>query len=148
MGDITYEKLIERISAGLNPQISNFRKIIREIGDNFRNLGLAVAVWCPDSIHTKNVGGLDADSYVGYSRIEGRWGLLIRTIERDHENRTFVNQRVFTIESCGNVEIVMNALKKVPELMQNIQEEIEGQIETLARTDSSIKDFTDPKCKF
>jgi hypothetical protein len=148
MSDITYEKLRDRVTVVLNPRISEFRKIIREIGDNFRNLGLTVAVWYPESIHTKNVGGLDADSYVGYSRIEGRWGLLIRTIERDHETRAFVNQRVFTIESCGNVEIVVNALKKVPELMRNSQREAEHQIETLVDLESSIKELSNPKCEF
>ena len=72
-----------------------FGKTVGDISRNFKSLGLETSVWCPEKIHSTNLGGIVADSYFGYSRIEGKWGLIIRTIERDVESRAFVGQRVY-----------------------------------------------------
>jgi hypothetical protein len=148
MSTLTYEKLRKCVSEKLNSSVREFRKTIGDISENFRNLGLETAVWYPEKIHTANIGGIDADSYVGYSRIEGRWGLIIRTIEHDHESHAFVSQRVYTIESCGNMEIVTNALRKVRELMLHMEKAINQQIETLVGTDNEFRGLRNPEYKF
>ena len=148
MSDITFEKLTKHISEKLNPQIKEIHAAVAEIGAYFRNLGLGVAVWHPEKIHTANVGGLDADSYVGYARLEGKWGLLIRTIEHDRDSRAFVAQRVYTIETCGNMEIVANALGKIRELVPDINKACAHQIEMLPRLESEVKELRSPGCKF
>jgi hypothetical protein len=74
MSSIAYEELQKRIAEKLNVQIKEFHKTIGEISERFRNLGLETAVWYPEKIHAGNLGGIDADSYIGYSRLEGRWG--------------------------------------------------------------------------
>jgi hypothetical protein len=148
MGDITYEKLRKQVSEDLNARINKFSKTVADIGRNFRNLGFETAVWHPEKIHTANLGGVDADSYIGYSRIEGRWGLIIRTIERDHESRAFVSQRVFPIESCSNIELIANALKRVREIVLYIHKSAQQQIETLARLNSGVDELRNPECKF
>lgn len=136
MSLLTHEKLRKHIAEALNVKAKELRQIVEEIGERFRNLGLESAVWYPEKIYSANIGGLDADSYMGYSRIEGRWGLIIRTLEHDRESHAFVNQRVFTMESCGNVEIIMNALKKVPDLLQCIDKAVKHQIEILSNPDN------------
>ena len=148
MSAVTYEKLKRRVSENLNAQMKEFRKTVADISENFRNLGLETAVWLPEKIHTANIGGIDADSYIGYSRIEGRWGLIVRTIEHDHESHAFVSQRVFTIESCGNVEIVANGLKKVRELLLCIDKVTNQQINALAQPDNDFSALRDPNCEF
>jgi hypothetical protein len=148
MGKITYEKLRKHVSEELNPRIREFSKTVEEICRNFKALGLETAVWYPEKIYTSNVGGIDADCYVGYSRIEGRWGLMIRMIERDHECRSFVNQRVITLESCGNMEIVAGALKKVRDLVLMIQAAADQQISTLAQSGPEITELGKPDCAF
>ena len=148
MSELAYDKLEKRISEKLNGRIKEFRRTVAEISGNFRNLGLESAVWCPDKIHTANIGGIVADSYIGYSRIEGRWGLVVRTIEHDHESRAFVNQRVINIETCGNIEIVVNALRKVPELMHCLEKAAEHQIEALAQTANEFETLRKPDCEF
>jgi hypothetical protein len=148
MSDITYDTIRKRVSENLSPEIKEFRKTIADISSNFRNLGLETAVWYPEKIHTVNFGGVDAESYVGYSRIEGRWGLMIRIIERDHEKHSFIGQRVVTIESCGNMEMVLNALKKVPDLVLSIQKTAEQQIKLLEKPDPSIEQFRKSDCRF
>jgi len=148
MSTLTYEKLRKCVSEKLNTRVREFRKTIGDISENFRNLGLETAVWYPEKIHKANIGGIDADSYIGYSRIEGRWGLIIRTIEHDHESHAFVSQRVYTVESCGNMEIVTNALRKIPELMRHAEKAINQQIETLAGTDNEFSGLRNPECKF
>jgi hypothetical protein len=120
MGDETYGTLKARISDNLNAKRKELAKSVARICRDFHDLGLETAVWCPKRIHSANIGGLHADSYIGYSRIEGKWGLNIRTIERDHETRAFVNQRVFAVEASGNVEIIAAALKEVPDLWKQI----------------------------
>jgi hypothetical protein len=105
-------------------------------------------VWCPEKIHTANEGGIDADSYVGYSRIEGRWGLMIRIIERDRESQAYVSQRVIPIEACGNMEIVVAALEKVPELVLSIDEAAERQAKAIVQLDRRIAELRDPECEF
>ena len=60
-------------------------------------------------------------------------GTNIRTIERDHETHSFVNQRVYTIGSSGNMELVANALRKIPDLMRAIDKAIEQQIKAVSQ---------------
>ncbi len=148
MSAFTYDRLKKRIAENLNDQIRDFRKTVGEISGNFRNLGFESAVWYPEKIHTANIGGIDADSYIGYSRIEGKWGLIIRTIEHDHESHAFVSQRVFTVESCGNMEIVVHGLKKVRELLLCVDKVAHQQIKILAQPDSDLNALRSPDCEF
>jgi hypothetical protein len=147
MGDITYETLRMHVSENLTVPVKGFGKTVGEISRNFRNLGFETAIWYPERIHTTNIGGIMADSYVGYSRVEGRWGLIVRTIERDQESRAFVGQRVYPIESCSNPEIVVPALKKVPELLLCISKAADQQIEMLKKLDAEIEPLRNPEGK-
>lgn len=148
MSKTTYEKLRKKVSDNLNPRMREFGKTVEDVSRNFKTLGLEAAVWCPEKIHTANVGGIDADSYVGYSRIEGRWGLMIRIIERDRESHAYVSQRVIPIEACGNMEIVVAALEKVPELVLSIDEAAERQAKAIVQLDRRIAELRDPECEF
>ena len=148
MGDITYETLRKHVLENLTVPIKEFGRTVGEISRNFRNLGFETASWYPERIHTTNLGGIIADSYLGYSRVEGRWGLIIRTIERDQETRAFVGQRVYPIESCGNIEIVVNALKKVRELLLCISKTADQQIEMLKNLNGEVDPLRSPECKF
>ncbi len=148
MSDITYEKLRMRVSDSLNTRIKEFGKTVEEIDRHFRYLGLVMAVWCPEKIHSANIGGLDAETYIGYSRIEGRWGLILRTIERDHESHAFVSQRVYTIESSGNMEMVVNALRKIPDLIQLIEKAMDRQLKTLEAAGSEFEALRSPDHEF
>jgi hypothetical protein len=148
MGDITYETVKKRVLEDLNAPIREYIKTVGEISRNFRNLGFETAIWYPERIHTTNLGGIVADSYFGYSRVEGRWGLIIRTIERDQESRAFVGQRVYPIESCGNVEIVVNALRKARELLLSINKAADQQMEILKKLDGETDQLRNPECKF
>jgi hypothetical protein len=148
MSDISYEVLRKRISENLNAGLKEFGKTVGDISRNFRSLGLEAAVWYPDKIHTTNLGGIVADSYFGYSRIEGKWGLIIRTIERDSESRAFVGQRVYTIESCRNVEIAINALKKARDLLLMIEKATERQLEIMAQLDDDMDSLRNPEARF
>ena len=148
MGDITYEKLKKHVSEALSARINELSGTVVAIGKNFKNLGFETAVWIQESIHTTNLGGIDADSYIGYSRIEGRWGLTVRTIERDHESGAFANQRVRTLESCNDIEIVVNALKKVRELVLQIHKAAGRQTEILDGLGGGIDELRNPECKF
>ena len=148
MGEITFENLKKNISEELSARVNEFSGKVADIGRNFRNLGFETAVWLPERIHTSNMGGIDADSYLGYSRIEGRWGLMVRTIERDHESRAFVNQRLRTLESCSNIELAANALKRVGELVLQIQKTAAAQNEILNGLGDEINELRNPECKF
>jgi len=148
MSALTYEMLRKRVSETLNSRVGGFRKTVGEICAIFRNLGLESAVWYTEKIHTANIGGIDADSYVGYSRVEGKWGLIIRTIEHDHETHAFVSQRVYTMESCGNMEIVVNALRKIPQLVTCLQKAIDHQIDILSQPDDEFDRLRNPNCEF
>jgi hypothetical protein len=148
MSALTYDKLRKRISEKLNDRIKEFHKTVADISENFRNLGFESAVWYPEKIHRINIGGIDADSYIGYSRVEGKWGLIIRTIEHDHDSHAFVNQRVYTIESCGNIEIVASALRKVPELMHCLDNATENQIQALTLLDNEFDRLRNPGIEF
>jgi hypothetical protein len=148
MSDITYETLRKRVTEDLSIPIKEFGKTVGEISRNFRNLGFETAIWYPEKIHTTNLGGIIADSYLGYSRVEGRWGLIIRTIERDQESRAFVGQRVYPIEACGNLEIVVSALKKARELLLCISKAADQQIEILKKLDGEVDQLRSVECKF
>jgi hypothetical protein len=148
MSEITYEKLRARVSDELNSRIKEFGRTVEDVDRYFRYLGFGTAVWHPERIHTANIGGLDAESYIGYSRIEGKWGLIIRTIERDHETHSFVNQRVYTIESSGNMELVTNALRKIPDLMRAIDKAIEQQIKAISQAGKEFEGLRNPDCEF
>jgi hypothetical protein len=145
---ITYENLRKTIAEELSLRIQEIHKILGGISEHFRDLGLGTAVWYPEKIHTINIGGIDANSYIGYSKTEGRWNLCIRIIEHDRESHAFVSQRVCTLESCGNVEIVMNALRKIPDLVLCINEVVNHQIEILSLPNSEIVKLRSSKCEF
>lgn len=148
MGEETYESLRKRVSEDLNARKREFAKCVGDICRNFRDLGLETAVWYPECIHSVNIGGLIAESYVGYSRIEGRWGLNIRTIERDNESNAFVSQRVYPLEASGNVEIILNALRKVRELLRHIAATADRAVGLLAEKDPEIDKLRSPDCRF
>lgn len=148
MSDVNYEKLRKRVAEDLNSRVKDFGKTVEDVDRYFRYLGLGMAVWYPEKIHTANIGGLDAESYIGYSRAEGKWGLIIRTIERDRESHAFVNQRVYAIESCGNMEIVANALRKIPDLMKSMESTVEQQIKTVSQIGGEFEDLRNPDRQF
>jgi hypothetical protein len=148
MNDISYEVLKKRISENLNARLKEFGKTVGDISRNFRNLELEAAVWYPDRIHSTNLGGIVADSYFGYSRIEGKWGLIIRTIERDIESRAYVSQRVYTIDSCRNAEIAVNALKKAKDLLLLIEKATDRQLEVISGLDDEMDALRRPDGKF
>lgn len=131
MSDIGYEALRKHISEDLAVGLNEFSRIVGDISRNFRSLGLEAAVWYPDKIHSTNIGGIIADSYFGYSRVEGKWGLTIRTLERDGETRAFVGQRVYAIETCRNAEIVVHALKRAPDLLHLMKKTTDRQLEII-----------------
>ena len=148
MGEETYESLRKRVSEDLNARKREFAKCVGDISRNFKDLGLETAVWLPECIHSVNIGGLIAESYVGYSRIEGRWGLNIRTIERDSESHAFVGQRVYPLDASGNVEVVTNALKKVRELLRLLSDATGQAVNILAKRDAEIDRLRSLDCKF
>ena len=148
MSDISYEVLRKRISENLSAGMREFGKTVGDISRNFRNLELEAAVWYPDRIHSTNLGGIVADSYFGYSRIEGKWGLIIRTIERDIESRAYVSQRVYTIDSCRNAEIAVNALKKAKDLLLLIEKATDRQLEVISGLDDEMDALRRPDGKF
>jgi hypothetical protein len=78
--------------------------------------------------------------YIGFSRVEGKWGLNVRTIERDRESGAFVNQRVYPLESSGNVEMVVCALKGVGELWKQIARITEQELELLSNLGEDFSD--------
>ena len=148
MSDITYEVLRKRISENLNAGIREFGKTVGDISRNFKSLGLETSVWHPEKIHSTNLGGIIADSYFGYSRIEGKWGLIVRTIERDSESLAFVGQRVYAMESCKNLEIVVHALSKVRDLLLLMAKATDRQLDILSTVDHETESLRDPECKF
>ena len=148
MSDFTYEKLRKHIFEDLNPRVKDFRKTVSDINRPFKSMELGISVWHPDKIFEANLGGIDAKSYIGYSRLEGKWGLIVRTIERDQESQAYVGQRLVPIESGNNMEVVVHALKKVPDLMQRIQETVGRQIATIEKLDDELSRLRDPDCRF
>jgi hypothetical protein len=134
-----YEKLRKQVSEELVPHTREIGKGIADISHNFKMLGLETAVWLPEKIHSTNLGGINADAYIGYSRVEGRWGLTIRIIERDDESGAYMSQRILTIESCSNLELLASALKKTGELANLINEAIKQQARAAEHLEEKIK---------
>jgi uncharacterized coiled-coil protein SlyX len=136
-----YEKLRKQVSEVLVPNAREIGKGVADICGNFKMLGLETAVWRPEKIHSANLGGIEADTYLGYARIEGRWGLAIRTIERDQKSGEYIGQRIATLESCNNLEILANSLEEISELVACIQAAIEHQAGAIDRLSSKMKDL-------
>ncbi|HSW39195.1 MAG TPA: hypothetical protein VLL97_06855 [Acidobacteriota bacterium] len=126
-----YEELQKKISAGLNTRLREFRKIITDTSDLFSALGMETSVWIPEKIYTKNIGGIIAESHIGYAKIEGKWGLAIRTVERDQASSMFIRNRVYSIESCENIEMAVNGLSRTEELLLAINAVADNQIAML-----------------
>jgi hypothetical protein len=134
-----YENLRKQVSDDLVPHTREISRGIADICSHFKMLGLETAVWHPEKIHISNLGGIAAETYLGYSRIEGRWGLVLRTIERDQKSDQFVSQRILTLESCGNLEILVNALEKVGGLAACIQTTIDQQAKAIGQLGDLIE---------
>ena len=143
-----YEKLRKQVSDDLVPSAREIGKGISDICSNFKMLGLETAVWHSGKIHTANLGGIDAETYLGYARIEGRWGLVIRTIERDQKSGQYISQRVLMLESCSNMEILANALEKIGELAVCINKAIRQQAKAIEQLGGMIRDLQNLECRF
>jgi hypothetical protein len=143
-----YERLNKQVSEDLVPHTREIGKGVADICSNFKMLGLEIAVWRPGKIHSANLGGIDADTFLGYSRIEGRWGLVVRTIERDEKSGQYIGQRILTLESCSNLEIVANSLEKVGELIACIHEAIKQQAGAIERLRLLMGDLQRLECNF
>jgi hypothetical protein len=143
-----YEKLRKHVSDDLVPRTREIGKGIADISSNFKMLGLETAVWHPEKIHTANLGGIDAETYLGYARIEGRWGLVLRTIERDQKSGQYVSQRILMLESCSNLEILVNALGKIGELAVGINKVINQQSKAIGQLNGMIKSLQHLECDF
>jgi hypothetical protein len=143
-----YEKLRKQVLEDLVPHTREIGKGIADITSHFKMLGLETAVWHPEKIHSTNLGGINADTYVGYSRLEGRWGLTIRTIERDQKTGAYISQRILTLESCSNLEISDNALGKIGELAIGIHKAIKQQATAIDRLGERIKYLQRLECDF
>ncbi len=143
-----YEKLRKQVSDDLVPHAREIGKGIADISSNFKMLGLETAVWHPEKIHTANLGGIDGETYLGYARIEGRWGLVLRTIERDQKSDQYVGQRILMLESCSNLEILANALGKIGELAVGISKAINHQSKTIKRLNGMIESLQHLECGF
>jgi hypothetical protein len=59
-----------------------------------------------------------------------------------------VGQRVYSLESSGNVEIVANALKKARELLRYIAKSTDQAIDILAKMDGEMDQLRNPNFKF
>lgn len=140
MNDRAAEQLGKR-AEDLNARMNEFSETVRDINRYFRNLGLGTPVWYPEKVHTSNLGGVIADCFLGYSRVEGKWGLNIRIIEREQESLGFVSQRVYSIESSGNMELVTAALRKVPALIALIDKTLERQVKALSGADREFAEL-------
>jgi hypothetical protein len=134
-----YEKLRKQVSDDLVPHAREIGKGIADICGNFKMLGLETAVWHSETIHTANLGGIAAETYLGYARIVGRWGLALRTIERDQKSGQYVSQRILMLESCNNLEILANALGKIGELAACIHIAINQQAKAIEQLGGMVK---------
>ena len=60
----------------------------------------------------------------------------------------FVNQRVYAMESCRNLEIVAHALKKIRDLLLLMSKTTDRQLEILTTLDNEADSLRNPECKF
>jgi hypothetical protein len=117
-----FEKLKKRWNDNIEKRASELNEVLEPIITGFNNSGIRFSVW--HSLGSKQVTpGISTEGFLGYSEKDGRWGLMIKTIERDHKTNTILNSAVRKLN--GKSIFIKEAVNIIPELLNNLNKAIE-----------------------
>jgi hypothetical protein len=135
-----FEKLKKRWNDNIEKRASELNEVLEPIITGFNNSGVHFSVW--HSLGSKQVTpGISTEGFLGYSVKDGRWGLLIKTIERDHKTNTILNSGVRNLN--GKSIFIKEAVNTIPELLNNLDNATEQHKKELIEAQNIALDLID-----
>ena len=133
MTDGSFETLSVRASENLVARKKELSEILQEENKYFKTVGIEIEVWLPTLIHSADLGGISAYSYLGYAKFGGQWGLAIRIIEKEPGYHGVIQWHLCAWESIEDARLAADAIEKIPELKSRLHNESKEFISCVVR---------------
>ena len=139
MPDLT---LVERVAdsfskltstaSDLNAVSDELGKSVAQIDLAIKNLNIGIPVWLP--IQGWDGGQMDDHEYwsedVGYSKINGKWGIGIRRVEGNHRNPDQETVEAWLFSDAPRT-LRLEAIDRIPDLLEKLSEQADFAIQKI-----------------
>jgi hypothetical protein len=124
---------LSAVASDLNAVSDQLGKSIAEIDDALKKLNLGVSVWV--TIEGSEEGPYYWTEDLGYSKIDGKWGIALRSLKGDYaEDQERIEAWLF---NDAPRPLRLSAITKLPELLKKLSEEA---VETTKKIKTSLKE--------
>src|SRR5262245_53356860 len=133
MTPIDFSRL-EAHSKKINEASDDLTKALTTINEKLNSLNLGLQVFLEEELHSESTRARDQSRseilwHLGYGKVDGTWGLLLKTEEfinvDDAYNRQLAHEEQYLLLSCPR-ELRIKAVEFIPSLIQQLERESEN----------------------
>lgn len=135
-------KKLATSAVALNKVSDEFSKPVEAIEQALERLNIGVEAWEKIRGNDGNLSGEYWHEHVGYSKVQGRWGIAISKAEGNHSRPEDEKEDVWAFNQAPR-SLRISAVDKLPELLEKLvamadktarkMEAKKGEVETLAK---------------
>jgi len=112
------------IATGLNAVSDELGKSVAQVDSALKNLNIGIPVWVP--IKGRDGGEMEDYEYwsedLGYSKINGKWGISIRRVEGNHRRPDRETREEWLFGDAPRA-LRLEAVDKIPDLLEKLSEQ-------------------------
>jgi hypothetical protein len=136
------------VASDLNSVSDELGKCVADIDAALKKLNLGISVWVTVVNHDFEDMTYSMER-IGYDKIDGKWGLALRTVEGDSNDpeRSVSEQWLF---NDAPRKIRLNSIEKLPQLLKTLSEEavkttneIKGRLAEAKEVAAAVKEVAD-----
>ena len=117
-----FEKLENRWNDNIEKHISELNKELEPITNSFNNLSVRFSIW--RRLNSKNIiNDITLEGFLGYSEIQGEWGLVIKTLERDNKFGFVLKTDIEKLN--GKNVFIKEAISEIPQILNDLDKALE-----------------------
>jgi hypothetical protein len=118
-----------KLSDALNVNSDSVSEALKTIEGRLASLRLGVEVWLPRPLKTEPAQEDTISTYLGYAKVDGTWHLATRS---DYEMLDGNSEKgaLFALQQASREDRI-EALKRMPELLKEIEERAQAEVKKL-----------------
>jgi len=120
---VSFSKLTT-MATGLNAVSDELGKSVAQVDSALKNLNIGIPVWVP--IKSWDGGEMDDYEYwsedIGYSKINGKWGISIRRVEGNHRNPDRETTEAWLFGDAPRA-LRLEAIDRIPDLLEKMTDQ-------------------------
>jgi hypothetical protein len=120
-GQTSYQKLTAA-AANLNALSDQLGKVIVELDAALKSLNLGITTWVPFS--TGDDGSEWASDDIGYAKVDGKWGIAIRSISGDYNYPEGIKTDGEWLFNDAPRVLRLGAIDKIPDLLEKLVKDV------------------------